>query len=887
MLKAIAIYYNCRLEKSAEEFQTSVDKQKSRVFQEEVRFLRKIIEKAAQKFRRKKLKFEVNKKLKNVFDHLEAIGQIDFELVDNIGNERQGALTDEVKSQSKTMIDSEPVLPFEITPRLSVNKTLSDTDSVDTKSVTPSTRCAENIIIARTITPTKFSDSDINVETRNLTPTKSSENPAVVARSLTPTKFRNENNNSAYNKTSPSQTSNESILITRSSNSTKLSESEGIVEIRSSKPTRPSSETIVVNRSLTPTKFRNDDTIVNKRQSSPSKHNNEKTATTRISIPTKYSNDDSTVATRCVTPTKKIVATRSVTPTKFSNEGSVNVKRCLTPTKVGKRETTSITEPSALLMTTEINQSETNNIKHKQERIPTEDDWIRYRDLELNKTNRTHRKHVNKPKLVTNLDICNKIQSKDRMLILKDICDRLDISNSKELHLHSGNGGSENISEISHEDENGSISVSYKTRNTSNEPFDNHYVSENLSSSDNEREKMNVIEKLNKPKGIIKNWSRGKRDLRRAKSDSSKYSSLRNSISQKKGKGRHVKFAVTDSIHEQSYQEMDEGCYFSDEYQDMDDTCVNDESQKTPHETIYTNDLILQNVCESDPSYHILELTQQFSKEPIQTPSVDTPNIDTVVTAESLNDIIENLQRSVSTEIAISTPHIPVNNTLHKIKDSCDSKGISRSDIKPSHVATEKETVDSKCTCPFEPSTSLHVSPNTPDETSFDELLVDSRESLKLNGLQTNGYKFSNGRIAAYVRRRLKGAESPDNALSMTATPSHLSNVSALDQDNAIRISKRQTIGNDAPSRVTCGITEPHKRTSTSIIEENFVEHTNDKYRHTPTNNIREKHPQHQDRQAFILHNTSSVSDSQNDCYRNMKSNKTRLPSNEEMLFHK
>ena len=875
------MYYNCRLEKSAEEFQTSVDKQKSRVFQEEVRFLRKIIEKAAQKFRRKKLKFEVNKKLKNVFDHLEAIGQIDFEPVDNIDHGNHGVLTDEVKPQSKTMLDSEPVLPFEITPRLAVNKTLSDTDDVDTKSVTPSTRYAENIIIARTITPTTFSDSDINVETRNLSPTKSCEKPAVAARSLTPTKFRNANNNTTYNKTSPAQTGNESSLVTRNSNSTKLSESEGVVEIRSSKPTKPSRETIV-NRSLTPTKFRNDNNIVTKRQSSPSKHNNEKPATTRILIPTKYSNDDSTVTTRCVTPTKKTVATRSVTPTKFSNEGNVNVKRCLTPTKVGKRENTSITEPSALLMTTEINQSEANNFKHKQERIPTEDDWIRYRDLELNKTNRTHRKHVNNPKLVTNLDICNKIQSKDRMLILKDICDRLDISNSKELHLHSGNEGSENISEISHEDENDSISVSYKTRNTSNEPFGNHYVSENLSSSDNEREKINDIEKLNKPKGIIKNWSRGKRDLRRTKSDSSKYSRLRNSISQKKGKGRHVKFAVTDSIHVQSDQEMDEGCYFSDEYQDMDDTCVNDESQKTPHETIYTNDLIPQNVCESDPLNHIPELTQQFSKEPIQTPSVDTPNIDTEVTAESLNDIIENLQRSVSTEIAISTPHIPANNTLHKIKDLCDSKGISRKDIEPSHVATEKETVDSKCTFPFEPATKLHALPDTPDE-----LLVDSRETLKPNGLQTNGYKFSNGRIAAYVRRRLKGAESPDNTLSMTATPSHLSNVSALDQDNAIRISKRQTIGNDAPSRVTCGITEPHKSTSTSIIEENFVEHTNDKYRHMPTNNIKEKHPQHQDRQAFILHNTSSVSDSQNDGYRNMKSNKTRLPSNEEMLFHK
>ena len=71
-----------RLEKSAEDFQTSVDKQKARVFQDEVKFLQKIIEKASKKFRRKKLKFDVNKKVKNFFDTIESIGTIEKEIVD-------------------------------------------------------------------------------------------------------------------------------------------------------------------------------------------------------------------------------------------------------------------------------------------------------------------------------------------------------------------------------------------------------------------------------------------------------------------------------------------------------------------------------------------------------------------------------------------------------------------------------------------------------------------------------------------------------------------------------------------------------------------------------------------------------------------------------------
>ena len=52
------------------------------MFQDEVKFLQKIIEKASKKFRRKKFKFDVSKDVKKFFDTIENIGRIDKEIVD-------------------------------------------------------------------------------------------------------------------------------------------------------------------------------------------------------------------------------------------------------------------------------------------------------------------------------------------------------------------------------------------------------------------------------------------------------------------------------------------------------------------------------------------------------------------------------------------------------------------------------------------------------------------------------------------------------------------------------------------------------------------------------------------------------------------------------------
>ena len=417
-----------RLEKSAEEFQTSADKQKARVFQDEVRFLQKIIEKASKKFRRRKLKFGVNKDVKKFFDDLESIGNLETEVVDVNAGE-------------------------------STNKDKHDERGANIKDANAQTREAH---CSRKTDAESFKDNNSNGDT-----TRNSDN------NETKMQLHYDTENSTHE-------GNERLIIHNNQ-----------------QKTDPLSDKVT----------------------------NKYTEGKHIE-PVQYESKPVT--------TKDVVTANFDASTKSENK----------PTETNMEKNT------AFESIAESNQESKLNLQL------TEADWKQFRDLELNKTRFNPDTKEETPK--TSLKISNRGKDDtekhkpDRISVLQELCKRLDTQNkysSSQTNKYKSNIIRHTESKaVSTEDEMFSNATSGNTRNGGTQdrndiaslPTEPH-------ATDNSNNKFRCSDDsaaVNQPKGIIKNWMNDNNNLRRSKSDSSKYSYLRDKKHFNDRKGDlHVKFA--------------------------------------------------------------------------------------------------------------------------------------------------------------------------------------------------------------------------------------------------------------------------------------------------------------------------------------------------------
>ena len=664
------------------------------------------------------------------------------------------------------------------------------------------------------------------------------------------------------------------------------------------------------------------------------------------------------------TPHKK--ASKSHTNNASVQTGATNVTRDISQAQISNKENAQKQNKSQYLLPTNTKIVQTDNIKNKQKYdfIPTEDDWIRYRDTELNKVHDTDDKNVNNSGLVsTNKD---KIHTKDRMSVLKDLCDRLDTETNKDSHLYSDKLVLEKRNAITpKEEETYSVDISYKTRNT-----DNIYVikTENQTKDGTETNNTKEPNAVNKPKGIIKNWTKTKSSLRRSKSDSSKYSSIRNNSrwndrADTERKHRHVKFADTNSI-EPDMEPINGNNIYNETHFDSNGLKGSDTIDAKG------GDIANKSISMSEASQHAttepiqqrrrneFSLTEKSSSHLKGMKQFPDNESNSLTEASNSNRFVSDCNIFCSsaensdwygnksswtkkpstrlkdtqefsepesnslTESAISNRVVPDSNTFRESAEKFDCYGnefsrreksssarfkdtkdlsvpknnrLTEAEIsntfvpdsnmfrKPvensessdnnSHIITKTESFDYIGGLQqFETETSANdITSNKPVQNEYDnytDTSVETKETHKLNGGHSNGLKYSTARIAAYVRRRLKGDEAPDSFLFLTGKTyaTHPPTAGALTQDDAMKFSNRQIIGSNRYNSSASQLNDKYLNTSGTRVRPN-LDASNRNF--TQISDGAEK----------------QETDAQNGVDRMTRSNKTRLPSCEEMLF--
>ena len=462
--------------------QTAAEKQKTRMFHEEVRFLQKIMEKTAKTFKRKKLKFQVNKEVREFFDNLETIGVVDTEIIESSGS--QTHLQSPMKEIRHDIHANDTQLNGEESHFDLGHKNMH----LDDKGYNTDPNNKDKFL--------KGKDSELKMKTKD-----------------------------------QQLNSKESDLVIENKH-THISESNS-------------------GRQKTNSKLNGNDAGINKQYLAFKQ--------------TEKHDPISSVCSRKEASTKEETTKEETKSTVMGRDG--NKGNAATADNI----TSSITDAENYFpQTLKVNATET-----KTDIVLTEEDWIRYRETELNHVTVKPQSETYSSTTIVGTENENVVHKPDRRSVLQDLCKKLEThtreSSDKTVLGHRVEDGRDKA--VNTEDQ----TTFYSTQRSCIPNWKPQIHDKNQDFSSN----VDDYKASNKPKGIIKNWPNSKSSLRRSKSDSSKYSSLKSGLTIKekdlteKKTHHHVTFADT------SVQNCDGN----------DDLCTPTlvSSEEKPHKTGFTN----------------------------------------------------------------------------------------------------------------------------------------------------------------------------------------------------------------------------------------------------------------------------------------------------------
>lgn len=480
----------------------------------------------------------------------------------------------------------------------------------------------------------------------------------------------------------------------------------------------------------------------------------------------------------------------------------------------------------------------------------TEADWKIYRDSELRKSS------DDKCSLAEHSGKYHS-QKVDRMSVLQNLCDRLDAQSkpSETIHVRNKPSSSRRIKDKAVNTGERLCPAISPRRYKYGENGDKSNTSEPVQTShETITPKENAVvsvdaEVLDKPKGIIKNWPNNKSNLRRSKSDSSKYSYVRdenllNKDRRNEGKlHHHVTFAdildepagdqetvneycteAENLAHELSGEIQNKLDHFSEGVSEAEvdaKEIYSYSSGISPRKGNFSNHS--NSLKHSNTETNKMRIV---SSEHEQVPLKYENVLGDPESPEVVN--LENIGFTLAAAEAIETSHIMVNeevqdrnNSQYNADGGLNSQTLEKFDLNSFRSTIEKlknEFTDKRHETNRSRSNTItndasltesdsegSAEPLDAESSVSEDCGLDDKTPSGYSRLQSNGVKVSNARIAAYVRRRLKPEEYPSSSPTRSLMSSYTDSLFARGQRSSKHLTgtKEKSKADLTPSTLT------------------------------------------------------------------------------------